>query len=64
MIKILVVVTSMLYCWMLCCWYIQGEKTPVHDAAEDGHLDTLRLFLKDYHANTMVTAVVSQSTDQ
>ena len=51
----------MLYCWLLCCWCIQGEKTPVHHAAEEGHLDTLQLFLKDYRANMLVTSIVSQS---
>ena len=38
---------------------VQEEKTPLHHAAEDGHLDTVRLFLKDYHADTTVTATVS-----
>ena len=46
------------WCWLLCC-VLQEEKTPVHHAAEDGHMETLRLFLKDYHAGTTVTATVS-----
>ena len=46
---------------LIVVWCIQEEKTPLHHAAEDGHMGTLRLFLKDYHANTAVTATVSQS---
>ena len=40
---------------------VQEEKTPLHHAAEDGHLDAVRLFLKDYHDDKMVTSTVRES---
>ena len=45
-----------------CCatYLIQEEKTPLHHAAEGGHLDTVRMFLKDYHADITVTSTVSE----
>ena len=40
---------------------LQEEKTPLHHAAEDGHMETLRLFLRDYHADVAVSSTVSKA---
>ena len=40
---------------------LQEEKTPLHHAAEDGHMETLRLFLRDYHADVVVSSTVSKA---
>ena len=42
------------------CVVCQEEKTPLHHAAEDGLVDAVRLFLRDYHANITVTSTVSE----
>ena len=46
---------------MLLVAVIQDEKTPLHHAAEDGYVDTVRLFLRDYHADTTITSTVSET---
>ena len=47
-------------CWLLC-FCVQEEKTPIHLAAEDGHMGSLRLFLRDYHADATLSSIVSES---
>ena len=44
-----------------CVFCVQEEKTPVHLAAENGHMGPLQLFLRDYHADAKVTSMVSVS---
>ncbi len=35
-------------------------KTPVHVAAQLGHVGVLRVLIKDYHADVMVQAMVNK----
>ena len=38
---------------------MQEEKTPVHYAAERGHVNVLKILIQKYHANKLVKAGVS-----
>ena len=42
-----------------CTNYMQEEKTPVHYAAERGHVNVLKILIQKYHANKLVKAGVS-----
>ena len=39
---------------------LQMHETPVHMAAQFGHVGVLRVLIKDYHANVMVQAMVNK----
>ena len=39
---------------------LQDEQTPLHLAANLGHVEVLRVFIKGYHADKMVKAMVNE----
>ena len=49
---------------MYCIYWLQNHKTPLHLAACFGHVEVLRVFVKDYHANKMVKAMVNEYHSQ
>ena len=40
--------------------FLQNHQTPLHLAAHSGHVEVLRVLIKDYHADKMVKAMVNE----